>query len=461
MFKKILAVLLVITTFLSFTGFSPSSSREEEIDLSTPEAKIEQSVLQYPATNDDFRYDVYTYYIKITECLSTKSNLIIPDTIQDLPVYIIGNNALADQTTITSVTMTNNIIEIGERAFKDCVNLKSVNVSNNLKWCGANAFAGCNNLKAITLPGTLEYIPGSMFYNCERLTSVIIEDNTNVVVDPEADTSETGRYINASAFGNCPMLKNVWIPMDIIEIENSAFNRSTDYLTIYGEAQSAAAYYASENLVDFTVLDKNSFKNIMSSSIATEIMDFGTYIESDFWKISFEGAYTFRDRFSYYTGGKTKEKILNNGNEVIVLCFAVKNQSQSRQFFNILDVAPTANDYTRKTSSFGKIGCPQMAKYNQPLVGNIESGETMYGYIAIETTPGWESAGVQFMNDTLLESYSFKIKSTDKNMNYIGSVNIPTEEPVEESSTIENPETSTAPEENSTVPEESTASTNE
>lgn len=134
MFKRILSILLVITVFFSFSGFA--SSKPQEVDLSTPEAKISESVLQYPATNDDFRYDVYTYYVAITQCLSTKSNIIIPDTIQNLPVYVIANDAFANQTAITSVTMTNNIIEIGDSAFAECINLQSVNLSKNLRPAG-------------------------------------------------------------------------------------------------------------------------------------------------------------------------------------------------------------------------------------------------------------------------------------------------------------------------------------
>ena len=427
MFKRIISILLVSAIFFSFSGFA--SSRQQEVDISTPEAKIEQSVLQYPATNEDFRYDVYTYYIVITQCLSTKSNIIIPDTIQDLPVYIIAAGAFADQTAITSVSMSNNVIEIRENAFAGCVNLASVNLPKNLKTCGGGAFSNCDNIKAITIPASLSVIPSGMFGDCDRLSAVTIEDSSSL---SDATAVPVERIIEGGAFGGCPMLKNVWIPDEIANVDGGAFNGSTDNLTIYGAAQSSAAHYASEHLLDFVVLDKSQFKNIMNSSTATEKVTVGNSIESDTWKITLESVYSLRGKFNYINGaGAKREKVLNNGNEVVLLCFSVKNLSAGKQNFNFLELKASINNYYRKISSFGKIEYNQFSQYNNFLNGEINPGDIMYGYIAIETSAGWKNASVQFMNDTILESFSFEVNSDSKNVTYIGTA----EAPVMESAT--------------------------
>ena len=427
MFKRIISILLVSAIFFSFSGFA--SSRQQEVDISTPEAKIEQSVLQYPATNEDFRYDVYTYYIVITQCLSTKSNIIIPDTIQDLPVYIIAAGAFADQTAITSVSMSNNVIEIRENAFAGCVNLASVNLPKNLKTCGGGAFSNCDNIKAITIPASLSVIPSGMFGDCDRLSAVTIEDSSS---QSDATAVPVERIIEGGAFGGCPMLKNVWIPDEITNVDGGAFNGSTDNLTIYGAAQSSAAHYASEHLLDFVVLDKSQFKNIMNSSTATEKVTVGNSIESDTWKITLESVYSLRGKFNYINGaGAKREKVLNNGNEVVLLCFSVKNLSAGKQNFNFLELKASINNYYRKISSFGKIEYNQFSQYNNFLNGEINPGDIMYGYIAIETSAGWKNASVQFMNDTILESFSFEVNSDSKNVTYIGTA----EAPVMESAT--------------------------
>ena len=427
MFKRIISILLVSAIFLSFSGFA--SSKQPEIDISTPEAKIEQSVLEYPATNEDFRYDVYTYYIVIKQCLSTKSNIIIPDTIQDLPVYIIEDGTFADQTAITSVSMSNNIIEIRGNAFAGCVNLASINLPKNLKTCGGGAFSNCDNIKTVTIPASLSVIPSGMFGDCDRLSAVTIEDSSSLS-DPAAAPVE--RTIEGGAFGGCPMLKNVWIPDEITNIDGGAFGGANEKLTIYGAAQSAAAHYASDNFLDFVVLDKSQFKNIMNSSTATEKVTVGNSIESDTWKITFDAVYSLRGKFGYTNGaGVKREKVLNNGNEVVLLCFSVKNLSAGKQNFNFLDLKASINNYNKKVSSFGKIEYNQFSQYNSFLNGEINPGDIMYGYIAVETSAGWKNASVQFMNDTILESFSFEVNSDSRNVTYIGTA----EAPVMESAT--------------------------
>lgn len=421
MFKRIIAVLLVITTFLSFSGFS--SKKKQEIDLSTPEAQIANSVLQYPATNEDFRYDVYTYYVAVTECLSSKSNIIIPDTIQNLPVYKIGNKAFSNQTSITSVTMTNNIIEIGDSAFEKCTNLESIILSKNLQVCGSSAFSKCENLKAVTIPSSLIIVPSNMFSKCDRLTAVIIENNDKIQVTAVGD--KNGRSIQGNAFSYCPLLKNIWIPKEVTIIENSAFNFSTEKITFCGEAESAAAHFASENLLDFTVLSKSDFSNIMTNAIATESISVGSPVESALWKVTFDGVYSLRDKFTFETGEYIKTRELKNSNEVVVLCFSIKNLSASQQTFNFLDVKIKSDGYSRKTSTFGKIQCAQFNKHNQPLLGKIEAGGTLYGYVAVEVTGEWKDVSVQFVNDTALEEYAFTVKSTDKAVHYIGGSSEP------------------------------------
>lgn len=450
MFKKITAILLTVIIFISFSGFS-FNKKKEEVDISTPEARIAQSVLQYPATNEDFRYDIYTYYVIIKECLSTKSNIIIPDTIQDLPVYKIAPNAFSSQTAVTSVTMTNNIIEIGERAFANCTNLQSINISKNLTLCGASVFSDCDNLKTVTIPGGLSVIPSSMFSNCDRLSTVIIEESgNNIVSDDGNNTSVVSRIIEGSAFGDCPMLKNVWIPMDITEINENTFYNSTENLTIYGQAQSIAAHHASEKLINFTVLDKTQFKNIVANATAVELKGFQDTIESDYYKITLQSVFTFRNGFKYLSGEKKTSKKLNTSNEIIVIGFSVKNISSQKRYFNILDTKITVDSYGRKISSFGQIDSPYFSMYNQPLVGNIESGDTLYGYIAVETTADWKKTTVQFMNDTTLEEYAFEIQCESKNVHRIGALEIPAEE-VEEETTVSSEQKTTAKAEETTV----------
>lgn len=64
--------------------------------------------------------------VTITKYTGTESTVILPSTINSWPVTKIGEDALKDNTTITSVTIPDSVTEIGSNAFADCTNLTSV-----------------------------------------------------------------------------------------------------------------------------------------------------------------------------------------------------------------------------------------------------------------------------------------------------------------------------------------------
>ena len=70
------------------------------------------------------------------------------------------------QSSITSITMPNSVIEIGYGAFRHCEKLRSVKFSNQLKFIGDEAFLGCKSLKTIKFPSTLCSIGKGAFYEC-------------------------------------------------------------------------------------------------------------------------------------------------------------------------------------------------------------------------------------------------------------------------------------------------------
>ena len=65
--------------------------------------------------------------VTITKYTGTESTVILPSTINSWPVTKIGEDALKDNTTITSVTIPASVTEIGANAFAGCTNLTSVN----------------------------------------------------------------------------------------------------------------------------------------------------------------------------------------------------------------------------------------------------------------------------------------------------------------------------------------------
>ena len=57
---------------------------------------------------------------------------------------------------MSSVDMSDTVIEIGHNAFEVCENLENINFSKNLELIDEFAFSGCDNLKKIEIPENIE-----------------------------------------------------------------------------------------------------------------------------------------------------------------------------------------------------------------------------------------------------------------------------------------------------------------
>lgn len=187
--------------------------------------------------------------VTITKYTGTESTVILPSTINSWPVTKIGEDALKDNTTITSVTIPDSVTEIGSNAFAGCTNLTSVNYAGD--WSkltiqsgnpavedAANAqlfdFAFTPDNTAVivirykgtaadvTIPSRYKGKPVTMidhaaFYN-SAVTSVTIPDSVTSIPD--------------SAFGFCSQLTNISIPNSVTYIGFSAFNSCTSLKSI-------------------------------------------------------------------------------------------------------------------------------------------------------------------------------------------------------------------------------------
>ena len=70
------------------------------------------------------------------------TNVIIPDTINDLPVTTIDNNAFYRNSNITSVIFGKNVTEVKKEAFSGCGNIEIILIPSNINKIGGSAFLG-------------------------------------------------------------------------------------------------------------------------------------------------------------------------------------------------------------------------------------------------------------------------------------------------------------------------------
>ena len=122
-------------------------------------------------------YEKYHDYVKIIGCGDeTFQNLVIPDTIDGLPIKIIGAEAFKDCESLTNVTIPDSVTSIGAEAFRNCTNLANITIPDSVTSIGEEAFRNCTNLASITIPDSVTTIGQSAFQECWKLIEVIIEN---------------------------------------------------------------------------------------------------------------------------------------------------------------------------------------------------------------------------------------------------------------------------------------------
>ena len=375
----IIAIALVSCIILASgcnTSDKPAATPESEasetpqIDLSTPEGKVAASVLQYPATNEDFRYNVYTYYVTISECLTMKSDVVVPDEIQGLPVITIENEAFSGSTSIINVRLGNNVAYIGDYAFAECPNLETIRIPSGLISIGRGAFNKCYNLSDIVIPGGVTEIEP---YTCDRGSNL-----KTVTIEPGNGTE---RLIDDYSFANCPNLAHAWLPSDITVIEKYAFDHSLDNLMVYGYASSAAAMYSAINLVDFTVMDKDDYASIVEDA-QNSAPAVGDSITGKKWNITFDGIKTTKT-IGEHTAG--------DGKVYLALYFSAENITAKDGLFDLLSIETQVSGFSKRPQYIvGNLGEDKL------LCGKVAAGHVLKGFVLYEVNESWVNVKVNF-----------------------------------------------------------------
>lgn len=115
----------------------------------------------------------------ITDYIGTSKTVVIPDTIQGVPVKEIGNAAFRGKA-LTSVTIPEGVTHIQDHAFSGNT-LSSVVIPKTVKVIGVQAFSG-NGLTNVTLNEGLEHI-GNMAFSSNNISYLEMPGSLNFI-DP-------------------------------------------------------------------------------------------------------------------------------------------------------------------------------------------------------------------------------------------------------------------------------------
>ena len=199
-------------------------------------------------------------FVEITSYDGSLTKVVIPETIEGLPVEVVGG--FAGNEIIVEIVLPDTVTLIAEYAFNECTALEKINIPSSLTALGAYAFAGCNALKGPYTFVDVEDVVFGFFGNevtqADRYTT--LEDGTlswNGICNPpahivvpeqvggrtvtEIDSWYMSRYnhitqvtmpdtitrIAPSAFYGCASLEQINIPAGVEEIGYNAFAECT------------------------------------------------------------------------------------------------------------------------------------------------------------------------------------------------------------------------------------------
>ncbi len=188
-------------------------------------------------------------------------------------IQFIGSAAFA-HTAIKSVVIPDSVIEIGESVFLECHSLTSVKLGKMMTEIPESMFNSCYSLNEIEWAGNIVSIGQSAFRNTAfsnidipNLIEFIFPDSVTEISDYVFEDCESlekvtiGNGINklpAYLFQDCANLNTLIIPGNVGEIDSRIIDvglGGQSNPTIFGEAGTAAARFASSKGLTFKLLE--------------------------------------------------------------------------------------------------------------------------------------------------------------------------------------------------------------
>ncbi len=238
--KKIIALLITLSVFMSLTPLYAMAEEEMKFELS-----------------ENGEYYIFSW------CHTQAESFDIPDSYNGLPVKEIGYGAFSSCERLDNVTLPDSIETLSDAVFRDCSHLKSIKLPKNIEIIpdftffeckdlkeivipskvvsiGDRAFAYCESLETINLPESVIDIGRNSFEGCDSLIYnsyegclyLPVQDNPYKILIACEDEYERTEYkihentviIGNNAFKNAIMLKKVIIPENVSVIGEFAFD---------------------------------------------------------------------------------------------------------------------------------------------------------------------------------------------------------------------------------------------
>ncbi|MBO4538703.1 MAG: leucine-rich repeat protein, partial [Clostridia bacterium] len=182
----------------------------------------------------------------------------------------IGEGAFQNVTTLTYLSVAEDVSTIAASAFAGCNALEDATGLAGLSVVGDNAFDGCSALAAFDFPSGLTEIGDNAFRGCAFASFAA----------PAALSS-----IGESAFDGCALLKEVTLSSGVVSIGDRAF-RGCDLSSL--DIPDSVVFLAEENefVGEEMLADNNYFKSLTLSSGVTVARLFGSTVPTTFVRVA-------------------------------------------------------------------------------------------------------------------------------------------------------------------------------
>lgn len=230
----------------------------------------------YTNGNNTFYYNVFDENAVLQKTVTTDTDLTLPTTLGGYPLVKVGNMGVANCTSLTSIVIPANILELSDYAFSGCTGLVTVTIPATCLHVGNYAFNGCTSIITTTIAEGVKYVGDYAFFNCKNLQEIVIPDSCE--------------YLGQSAFYNCSGMKSATIGITVPTIEDYTFMNCSSLETIVvGLNVTSIGNYAFKNCTSIgritlrkglVSIGDGAFMNCSAISrvtLAATITDIGSY----------------------------------------------------------------------------------------------------------------------------------------------------------------------------------------
>lgn len=267
--------LLILTAFLLCISLSSCDKILGMAKSAVTGEEVSKPPEDFIATieGEEFTYDLYKEYVKITAYVGEDADVEIPSEIDDRPVRVIGALCF-NKTPVVNVVISESVKLIETSAFYYANALKKIVIPDTVETIETRAFGWCDSLEEVVIGKGISEIPDYCFNHCISLTSITIPENItrigirafsycekfdNVTI-PKSVTA-----VGDLAFAVCPSLKSVVIQNNDAVLGKDLFSESAQAVVI-SEMNSKPYEYCVENNL-FWANDINSEPTRLGDSI--------------------------------------------------------------------------------------------------------------------------------------------------------------------------------------------------